>query len=982
MSERRENTTSRFDGRKVGIAAAIVLAVGVIGIFALLALRAQTPAGGQQRAQPADIELPKEALANANEAPSVMDSPVESLRGSDEGRIELFDQTTGALKQTLAYSRFEPLESGRYSVTDPQARIILDDGRSIEITSRTARFVRRGSSNEPQSGEFRGDVKIRLLEPTGVDEVGLTIATDSLRFDSTLGELRTTDPVVATSAETEFKGEGLTAVYSEADRKLLYLRIEKGESLSWTPADPSAAPGQAQTSRPGSSTTRAAQTDHYRTVFTGPITIESGSRTVEAERLEVWSTLLDGGFSSEAISRIRVATGDAARPGDAPPTEAIVSANADEPVVMRWSGPLEIQPLAQKPDELANDELFVRLASPTQGLVRVRDTEAGVEASGVAFEYGLTSGAFTIAGVGQRGVTITATDRGEALGGRFEANLLEGVGAFPGPGTLRLTGAAADDSPLDQYGQPLPRDVSWQGRADFTMAKSTDGSILGALTRAVFTDGVLARDQGQEAEGMVVRLDFLERAGQSVLSRVALIDQASLLAADGGRISAKRIDLSFDDRASDPESILIQTASAEGDVRAAQGDDSIRAELVEVGFRQGDDGKAEVETFRAELGVEIALGAGEERITAVADSVRANPLDDTAELIGEPAVLRRGSATLRGRALRLDGERGAIDAFGPGEAEYLLAGASEGALPYEMIRATWNSAMSFDDSTGHAEFAGDATLQGDQGTLLRDTARAERITARFERVEDGQAVVDENAAIPGGDRRLVRAEFFSARYEGTSQTDVEIESRRYETNTDGKDALAQLLFLSGERVIVDGPSQGVTVPTPGRLVIEDRRSDGKPDAQRNGSALGGASSRGTTMFEWQGSLAASRVTGDATISNAVLVRHLPLDATQTVELEAERVSAIAPPNNGEVLVDRVEASGAVYVRSGRRQMSADRLIFSPPQSTIEAFPALGNVVTLFDPQVGSPLIARNPVYWNIATDTLRASGLEPISSPR
>jgi hypothetical protein len=63
-------------------------------------------------------------------------------------------------------------------------------------------------------------------------------------------------------------------------------------------------------------------------------------------------------------------------------------------------------------------------------------------------------------------------------------------------------------------------------------------------------------------------------------------------------------------------------------------------------------------------------------------------------------------------------------------------------------------------------------------------------------------------------------------------------------------------------------------------------------------------------------------------------------------------------------------------------MIADRLIFSPPLSTIEAFPALGNVVTLFDPQVGSPLIARNPVYWNIATDTLRASGLEPISAPR
>src|SRR5690606_27988710 len=162
-----------------------------------------------------------------------------------------------------------------------RASIILDDGRSIEIVSRTARFVRRGSSNEPQSGEFRGDVGIRFLEPTGVDEVGLTITTDSLRFDSTLGELRTTDKVVATSAETEFRGEGLTAVYSEAERKLLYLRIDKGESLAWTPR----AGGDAQDAHAGSTNAparastparaRAAREDHYRAVFTGPLTITS-----------------------------------------------------------------------------------------------------------------------------------------------------------------------------------------------------------------------------------------------------------------------------------------------------------------------------------------------------------------------------------------------------------------------------------------------------------------------------------------------------------------------------------------------------------------------------------------------------------------------------------------------------------------------------------------------------------------------------------
>lgn len=991
MSERQNNPGSRFDARTVGIAGAIVIAVGVVGVFALMALRAQTPAGGQQKAPPAEVQLPTEALANATDSPSVLDAPVESLRGSDEGRIELFDERTGELSQTLSYSRFEPLESGRYSVTDPNAKIILDDGRAIQITSRTARFNRRGSTNEPQSGEFRGDVRIRLLEATGENQVGLTIATDSLRFDSTLGELRTTDKVVATSPESEFRGEGLIVVYSEADRKLLYLRVERGESLSWTPTERTRHATRASSS--GSQAgAPSAVVDHYRAVFTGPVTIDSGSRTVNAERLELWASLFDGGLSPDAITRISLASTDAKGSTQTTTGEALVSASANEPVVMRWSGPLEVQPLDAKPAELTNDEVFVRLSSPNQGLVRVNDAEAGVEASGVAFEYGLTSGAFTVAGVGPRGVTVRARDRAEALVGRFEANLVRGTASFPGPGTMRAIGGATADAPIDASGQPLPQDVSWLGRADFTIAKSQDGALLGALNRAVFTDGVLARDQGREAGAMLAQLDFEVREGRSALTGVSLRDQASLNSDEDGRINAKRIDIAFAESTDGSGNPLIRAATAEGDVRASRGGDAIRAELVEVDFVLGDDGKPEVDAFRAELGVEIAVVSDDgERIDAIADTVRASPREEVAELVGEPAVLKRGAATIRGRALRLDGRRAAIAGFGPGEAEYVLApGDGRDSLPYERVRAVWNSAMSYDDSTGQAEFTGDASLQGDNGALVRDTARAERITALFERVEGAPSTAATDP-IPGGHRRLVRAEFLSARYEGTSESEVEIESRRYSSvaGAQGGVALNQLLFLSGERVFVDGASQGIEVPGPGRLVVEDRRGSGAASSSpTGGSFASGASSKGTTMFEWQGALRASQAAGDATITESVLVRHLPLDSTQTVELDAERVSAILPERGrsgdsaGEVVVERVEASGAVYVRSGRRQMIADRLIFAPQERTIEAFPALGNVVTLFDPQVGAPLVARNPVYWNIATDTLRATGLEPISAPR
>ncbi|MGP1311108.1 MAG: LPS export ABC transporter periplasmic protein LptC, partial [Phycisphaerales bacterium] len=424
------------------------------------------------------------------------------LGGSDEGRIEHFDEETGDLTRTLAYSRSEPLESGRYSVTDPRARIILDDGRAIEITSRTARFVRRGQSNEPQSGEFRGDVRIRLLESSGEDAVGMTIATDSLRFDSTLGELRTTDRVVATSEETEFSGEGLTAVYSEADRKLLYMRIDRGDSFTWTPSDESSsvvARDDGETPPAAQPSPAQGERTFYRALFTGPLTIESGARTVEAERLELWALLLDGGLSPDAITRVRFSSGERDNTSPAAATQGDLLGAGGESVTLRWSGPLEIQPLDERPGELANDQVFARLSSPTQGLVRVRDNQAGAEASGVSFEYGLTSGAFTIAGVGPRGVTIRAVDRAEALAGRFEANLAAGTASFSGPGTLRALRDELADAPLDTTGEPLPRDVSWRGRADFTLARNDEGELLGALRKAVFADGVLARDAGREA---------------------------------------------------------------------------------------------------------------------------------------------------------------------------------------------------------------------------------------------------------------------------------------------------------------------------------------------------------------------------------------------------------------------------------------------------------------------------------------------------
>ena len=405
-----------------------------------------------------------------------------------------------------------------------------------------------------------------------------------------------------------------------------------------------------------------------------------------------------------------------------------------------------------------------------------------------------------------------------------------------------------------------------------------------------------------------------------------------------------------------------------GGVRAARPDASIQAELVEAAFVSADRGRAEVETFRAEGVTGLAFGEGDERVYANATNIRAEPRTNRAELIGvpaRPATLRRGPASISGQAIRLLGERNAIEAFGEGEASYDLAraGARPGSLDYERVSMRWSNAMAYDDSTGRAELSGRATLAATAGDSLRDTARAERIVAVF--------APDRGAG--EGDRRLVSATLLSAYHEGVSESKAEIESRRYEPGPNGSPALSQLVYLSGDEVRLDGVAETLLVPGAGRLLIEDRRE-----------SSGSSGSRGTTLFEWDGSLFAQRSAGDATLSRNVRVRHLPVDEAHTIELESERMSAIAREGVGDnrLVVDRVEATGAVYAKNRRKQMLADRLIFDPVRNILEAHPAPNNVITLFDPAAGSPLIARDPVFWDIANDRVRASGIEAISTPR
>lgn len=975
--------------RALVLSLAGVMAVGVVGVLGYVVWQSQR---GAAPAAPRDLDLSLEGGAPGDAARASAEGDVISLvESSEDGRIPLYDEA-GNLTQVLLYERFEPLEGGRFRVERPRALVYLAGDRTAEIRAETAEFTRRQSQREPEQGRFRGSVAVRVYDATvdaDAPEEGLissmAMYTEALDFDTVIGEVRIEEDVRIEAERMRFAGRGATVVFSQRDRRLLFFRLEESDGLTLLEGAAgttgSDAAQEDEGARAQADDVAAGVETAYRAEFRGPVRVRSEGRTIDAERMEAWVRLVDGALREGAITELTLpmeegaASAPSAQSALPPHSQEAPGVAASAPAVgtgtmrLEWDGPLEVRPADATAAELLSDDVLVRLSSPSSALVSMQDGESGATLECVALDYAATRGSVAMTGVGPRSVRARLDGRGEAEAGRIEIDVARGVLAIPGPGVLRSL--EGEEDPFGSRGlrAERARDVTWQGRGEVRLLRGAGGDV--AVREASFFDGVEVRDADARARGEALEAAFFGGEGEEDgggIRSVSLRGEAAVESGQDGVIEADRLEVLFERDAAGGGSSRPRLATAAGTVRARRGTDTLEAELAEAALSEDAEGRTRIETFTASLGVVVGLGEGEERVTARADRVRAMPLEDVAELEGQPAVIERAGARLSSGSIRLDGSARRVDAFGAGVAErtapreVVEAG---GALAYEHVAVSWSGAMTYDDAAGRAECSGDVLAMGTRGETIQDTARGERLVVEFERSE-GESARERVQALKTITLR-------GAREETGEGKEAEIEARRYEVDATSETGrrLVTLAYLTGAQVIADAQAETVITPGAGRLLIEDRRVSGEQAEE--------LAATGTTVFEWAGSLELNRATSVARMENGVRLMQRPLGSEEIAELECESLEAVFSEVEERLL--RAEATGAVFVRRESRQMTADRVVYDALSGVALADAWDENMVTLVDEATGQTQSAGS-IEWDLVRDRVEVKRAGPIRGPR
>jgi hypothetical protein len=293
----------------------------------------------------------------------------------------------------------------------------------------------------------------------------------------------------------------------------------------------------------------------------------------------------------------------------------------------------------------------------------------------------------------------------------------------------------------------------------------------------------------------------------------------------------------------------------------------------------------------------------------------------------------------------------------------------ENASPYGTVRVTWSGALSFDDRAGVAEIAGDVIAVGERPPLVRDTATGDRLTLTFTPGLTTRAAGNEPSA-------RADAQVLSALIAGGPSGRSRVEARRLAPGGPdaGEPRLEQLAFADGPSIYVDLADRAVTIPGPGRLLLEDRR----PATNEDEKGL-----RGTTLFEWSGVFSVSRSAGVADMHTGVRVRRLEPGTGQVIELVCENLTSdlrTADPAAPDAPLELValEATGEVLATRGESWLRCETLRYDAAAKIADA---TGSPASFFEkgfpkPETGSLL------RWDIGRDRIEWRDAGGVTLPR
>ena len=1016
----------------VGAALVCVLAVGVILIRAVTT----APSGGEADSDGAFASGADGSLLGEDSGAKGLQIQVMDRDNRDRVSAEFRSETITPL-QAQRYEVTQPRAT--FYLDDGRVAHIRAEGGTMVMPDRT-KTPETGTLRENVVVRLFGVPLDGGKPDPDRDEPSMTWTGESLTFDATLGEVSTTEPFVLTSPGYEFRAGDAKLLINQTLERLELLTVRQGGVLTafavedpaeTEPAPASETPADAAPPRDGAARAKsggAADAEPappppppvvtlYQAVMRDDVRLDRAGHNIASDRLDLFARTIDNALPEGAIASVEITpanvesadaaeTADAAEPDSAeaerlastdeqdeapsrsqpargggtetaegPETE---SAPVTEDAVLRWSGLLEIKPLALEPDELSENDLLARFTAERSGVVTFADRASDASGRAATVEYGFTSQRLILSGPSQESsVFLTSPTMGRATMGRLELDLGTGDGLVPGP-----FGVVANDkvSKLDARERTTLRFAA------------RDGRVTGELREVICEGSVVASDADSTLKSDFLHAYFdIGDSGGSKLRRLIARDTVSLSDGQGNGGTCDALDVAFAPNTDEP-----QPTSFDAQGRASFRDRTAKvdAEHLYATLRTPEGGGLEVAK---------AWGDGAVRFRRYTDQIeiRGEQLfaDLDAELLevqhdGALAHVARGPTVIKGESVTLRGlERTAI-VTGPGMFDH-SAGKGDTA---SRVTAEWTQGMAFDDAAGLLEAAGEVRAINRPDPWTRETIAAAELRVELEPAvaETASATTDDGSeegldALGGQDRPIRTVYAASAAHLGLGEELATVESARFvDPLPDPSDAseseppLERAFRLSGIEIVSDNTAGTLDVPGRGRLFVADLRvpADETPDAPADDG-----DQRGAALFDWAGSLHADRALGQAEMLDTVQMSHTNTRDGSRAILESMRLRINFAPGEGDDPEDlfgglrSAIATENVYLRTETQELTADVVEYDPDAGIARALAEGFGTVRILDRQTGSPMTA-SALIWDLLSDRVDVVDPSTVVIPR
>lgn len=879
----------------------------------------------------------------------------------------------------------------------------------------------------------------------GRDVPVIDARTETLQFDGTLGELTTPDLLRVDGRGVSFTGSQMRAIFNEVQQQIELLTFQKVTQFVYNPrlavapakqAPPSAAtapptpqaqpaatstaPAVAATSAPAPAKVADSKSTLYRANAHGDVVLTQGKRVARGNLMDVFALVTDGRLptlrspsaqapatpaaSSSSTTPATTPNTAAPVPASAPATTAVLAENSpasasatDEIVTLAFTGPLEIRAVTDRPSSLGDSNLALTFVGDSKTKASVLDGVDGNAAKGDRITYFADIQAAQLLATTDNGVELVSPSSGTAVARDVRVSLADGSAAFTGPGTLR-TGQATK---ADQRGE-----LTWRDHAKFSFVVR-DGKMTSLLREATLEGSVVAKSDAGELRASTVQATLTPTAERSRLTTLALAGNARAADTRGGSLEGQSIIVQFLEGSDDA---VPTSAIAIGSVTATRGTSRLQSEELEATFLTSVADKGKVDRVIAKDNVRFT---GADGVGASCDLLTAFANDQLADLEGQMVTLSQTRpataefAAVTGTKMRLEGLTGRLTVFGAGvfRQEGPLDETPDAPRGLKAI-ARWSTGMTYDDTTGQLDASGDTEAQAFSSPLSYDELKSQEIkltltrgSAPSQSAGDGLGLLTQPLP-PNSPDAAQRKQLLTATAIGTPKLPASVTSRRFAVGTT-RDAFAtaqpeMLMYLQGAVITADNAAGTLTVPGEGKLLVVDRRPEdknSKPAAPTNdtlASIAGGKSgTRGNSLFDWKGSMSVAKATNTLTMSKTVRLIHTPADAAQAgAELECDTLTAELLNQPGaqtseapEPSLRKVNADGAVFAKSGKREVVADAVTYDAVLRRMEAWSKGVNMVTATDPASATPVTAQ-ALFWDLATDRIEIRKPGTIVAPR